>query len=500
MSEPERPERLDSAQPAAGPPQSPAGAGPSAAPAGDRDGAISRRSLLKGLSLGVVAVGAGGLLEACNTAATTAPTPAPTAAATPAPTVASAAPSAAPTAIGSPGISSGGKITIGFVTPATGPLAGFASGDAFVVDRIRASDAFAKGILVGGKSYSVDIITKDTQSDPNRASQVAQELILQSKVDMIVTTSTPETTNPVAQICEAQGVPCLSTVVPWQAWFFGRQADPANPKPFKYTTMFFFGAETFGGCFIPMWNRVSTDKVVAGQFPNDADGNAFRGFWPDAIKAAGYTYVDGGPYPDGTTDFSAMISQFKSANAEIFINAPLPPDFNTFWKQAAQQGFRPKLATVAKVLLFPADTEALGDLVNNIATDCWWGPFMPYKSSLTGESSKDLADAYQAKSGKQWLQSLGSTYSLFEVAQLAFSAVDDPHQKDAVADALGKVSYEGICGPLDFAKGPQPGIGMMRPLGVQWRKGTTFPWEMVVVDNSLNPDVAVGGDLLPTNS
>jgi branched-chain amino acid transport system substrate-binding protein len=152
------------------------------------------------------------------------------------------------------------------------------------------------------------------------------------------------------------------------------------------------------------------------------------------------------------------------------------------------------------VLLFPADTDALGNLVNNIATDCWWGPFMPYKSSLTGETSKALADAYQSASGKQWLQTLGSTYSLFEVAQAAFSAVSDPHDKSAVAAALGKVSYSGICGPIDFAKGPFPGIGILRPVGVQWRKGTTYPWEMVVVDNSLNADVPIGGDLQPTNA
>ena len=51
-----------------------------------------------------------------------------------------------------------------------------------------------------------------------------------------------------------------------------------------------------------------------------------------------------------------MISKFKAHNCEVFSNAPLPPDFNVFWKQAAQQGFKPKIATVAKVLLFPADT------------------------------------------------------------------------------------------------------------------------------------------------
>ncbi|MGZ4149865.1 MAG: ABC transporter substrate-binding protein [Actinomycetota bacterium] len=433
-------------------------------------GPITRRSLLKGFGGGALAMGAGGLLEACSSKVK-----------------------------GSGGSTTSNKITIGFVSPQTGALAGFASGDNFVVDRIRATDAYTKGFKVGGKTYTVDIVVKDTQSDPNRASQVARELILQDHADIILTSSTPETTNPVATVCEAQGVPCVSTVVPWQAWFFSRQADPANPKPFTYTTMFFFGVEAFAGCFIPMWNRIDNDKVVGGMFPNDPDGSAFRQAWPGFIKKAKYTFVDGGAYQDGTTDYSSMISKFKSKQCDIFINAPLPPDFNTMWKQAAQQGYKPKLATVAKVLLFPADTVALGNLVNNIATDQWWGPTMPYKSSLTGESAQDLANAYQSAAGDQWLQTLGSTYSLFEVAQAAMTAVSDPHDKKAVAAELQKVSYEGMSGPLDFAKGPFPGIGIVNPVGVQWKTGTNYPWEMVVVDNSINPAVPIGGDLVATN-
>ena len=123
-------------------------------------------------------------------------------------------------------------------------------------------------------------------------------------------------------------------------------------------------------------------------------------------------------------------------------------------------------------------------------------------------TSQGLADAYTAASGQQWLQSLGSTYSLFEIAKLAFEAASDPHDKDAVAAELYKVKYKGICGPLDFTTGPAPapgapkipGIGLINPLGVQWKKGTKYPWEMVVVDNSLNKDVPVGGDLVATNA
>ncbi len=433
---------------------------------------IGRRAVLTGVGAGVLAAGAGGILSACSSGIK-----------------------------GSGGSASGGTITIGFVTPLTGPLAGFASGDRFVLTTVRGSSPYTKGFKVGSKTFKVNVVVADSQSNPNRASQVARQLILQNHADMIITTSTPETTNPVAGVCQAQGVPCLSTVVPWESWYAGLGGNPVAPtKKFQYATMFFFGLKEFQGCFAPMWNHVATNKVVACQYPNDADGNAFRGGFEPLIKASGYQVLDGGAYTDGTSDYSSMMAKFKAANAEVFSNCPLPPDFNTFWKQAAQQGWKPKLATVAKVLLFPADTAALGPLVNNIATDSWWGPYRPNKSSLTGQSAKDLSAAYETATGNQWVQSIGSTYSLFEVAKEAFNAVDDPHDKAAVANALHSVNYTGMCGPLDFASGPAPGVGIVKPVGVQWKTGTKYPFEMQVVDNSLDPSVSLTASLAPTNA
>jgi len=438
-----------------------------------QDRPITRRSLLRGIGAGSLAVGAGGILGACSS--------------------------------GLKGAGSGsttGTITIGFITPLTGPLAGFASGDQFVLSQIRATSAYKNSIKIGKKTYKVNINVQDSQSNPTRAGQVAQQLILTDHADLILTTSTPETTNPVAGACEKLHTPCLSTVVPWESWYAGLGGNPVSPTTkFQYATMFFFGLKEFQGTFAPMWNRIHTDKVVACQYPNDSDGNAFRGGFEPLIKASGYKVVDGGAYQDGATSFTSMISEFKSKHAEVFSNCPLPPDFNTFWHQAVQQGFKPKLATVAKVLLFPADTVALGPLVNNIATDSWWGPYMPNTSSLTGQSASALAAAYTSTTGNQWVQSIGSTYSLFEVAKEAFSAVSDPHDHAEVANALHNVSYTGMCGAIDFANGPAPGVGIIKPIGVQWKKSTgKFPFEMTVVDNSLNPNVKVQGNLEPTNA
>ncbi len=387
--------------------------------------------------------------------------------------------------------------------PADGDLARFASGDQFVLSLIRQASIYKSGIKIGGKTYKINISVQDSQSSPTRAAQVAQQLIT-SHADLILTTSTPETTNPVASACQKAGTPCLSTVVPWESWYAGLGGNPLKPTTdFSYVSMFFFGLPQFLGTFEPMWNRVPNNKEVACQYPNDSDGNAFREGFEPLITSAGYKVVDGGAYADGTSDFTSMISLFKSKNCEVFSNCPLPPDFNTFWKQASQQGFKPKIATVAKVLLFPADCAALGSLVNNIATDSWWGPYMPYTSSLTGQKASELASAYEAKSGNQWLQSLGSTYSLFEVAKEALGAVSDPHDKTEVAHALHKVSYSGMCGPINFGAGPAPGVGIINPVGVQWKvqaAGSKYPVEMKVVDNSLNKSVPIGADLVATNA
>lgn len=399
-------------------------------------------------------------------------------------------------------------IKIGYVTPQTGALADFSQSDPYVLKKIRSTPQYTKGFTVGGKKYSVEIIPIDSQSSATRASEVTKTLVLSDKVDLVVTSSAPETTNPVAATCQQLHTPCLATVVPWQSWYVGLGGDPLKPtKSFQYATMFFFGVEEFIGCFVPMWNRIQkrtgAAKIFGGMFPNDADGNAFRDAFPPGPESKGYTFVDGGAYTDGTTDYSTMIELFKSKDVQFFVNCPLPPDFNTFWKQAVAEGFKPKLATVAKVLLFPSDVVALGSLVNNIATDAWWTPYSPYRSSLTGETTKKFATDFENEYGKEWVQSMGSAYSLYEVAYAAFRAVDDPHDKAQLAHELHNLSYSGMCGPINFAKGPAPGVGIIQPVGIQWKAGKKtfghkYAWQPYVVDNTLNPDVPINGSLVET--
>src|SRR5271165_1637029 len=192
-------------------------------------------------------------------------------------------------------------IKIGHVSPKTGPLAGFGEADGFILEQVNG--ILAKGLVSGGKTYPVQIITKDSQSSGNRAAEVASELILGDKVDLILASATPDTTNPVADQAEVNEVPCITTDCPWQPYFFGRNGDPA--KGFTWTYHFFWGLEDVIGAFLALWKSAPTNKVIGGLFPNDADGNAWGdakiGF-PPALLTAGFKLVDPGRYQPVSSD------------------------------------------------------------------------------------------------------------------------------------------------------------------------------------------------------
>jgi branched-chain amino acid transport system substrate-binding protein len=437
---------------------------------------ISRRGLLRAAGAGAAVVGTGGLLQACSSGIKGAST----------------------------GSGSTKDITIGWIHPLTGSLAGFGAPDGWVISKIKQTAPYKNGFKIGGKTYPVTIKSYDTQSSPTRAGQLAKTAILSDGVDLLFSSSTPETVNAVASQAESLGTPLICSNIPWESWYINLGGNPLKPtlKP-KYVVMYFLGAEHLIKCFIPMWNRIHaqlhTDKVVAAAFPNDSDGNAFRAVFPPIAKGAGYTFDMSSAYTDGTTNYSSMISQFKSENADFFTNVPLPPDFATMWKQSVQQGFKPKLATVAKVLLFPTDAYALGNLVANVATDAWWAPTLPWTSSFTGETCQQMANEFESTTNGQWNSNI-SNYSLFEAAHAALTSVSDPHDKAEVAEAIHKVNIHALAGPLNFAAGPAPGVAITPPVGVQWQKGTKYPLEMQVVDNTLQPDAKITADLFPTNS
>ena len=384
-------------------------------------------------------------------------------------------------------------LKLGFVSPKTGPLAGFAEADDYIIENIK--QTFAGGLQNNGSGWSVEIHYRDSQSNPNRAAEVAADLILGEEVDIMLAAATPDTTNPVADQCEINEVPCITTDAPWQPYFFGRGGNPA--EGFESTYHFFWGLEDVIGVFLDIWGQSGAAKKVGGLFPNDADGNAWGDAklgLPPALAGAGFDLTDPGRYQPLSDDFSNQIAAFRDAECEIVTGVMIPPDFATFWAQAAQQGFNPKVATIGKAILFPSVVESLGDRGDGLTSEVWWSPNHPFNSSLTQASAKDLADGYTAATGRPWTQPIGFKHALFEVAADVVSRAEDLDDPLAITAAIAATNVDTIVGNVNWSNGPVPNVSKTPLVGGQWqRDGDTL--DLKIVANAQHTNIPTTGEL-----
>ena len=297
-------------------------------------------------------------------------------------------------------------------------------------------------------------------------------------------------------------MPCVSNDCPWQAYYFGRQKDPANPVPFKWTYHFFWGSGEAANVFIDLWDKLDTNKKIGVMWPNDADGNAWsdpKTGMPTFYGPAGYTFVNPGKFQNGTEDFTAQIGKFKAADCQILNGVMIPPDFTNFWKQSYQQGYKPIVATMAKAILFPSALEALGEIGYGLTSEVWWSPNHPFKSSLTGQSCQEIADAYESSTGKQWTQPI-MHYAVFEVVKDALTRTENVDDKESILSAIVATQLDTMCGPVSWNGGtnnPVQNVSTTPLVGGQWVKGTKYPFDLAIVGNKLAADIPLTAELQP---
>lgn len=387
-------------------------------------------------------------------------------------------------------------LRIGYITALSGPRAPFGVADQWHLAKLR--ELLKNGLEIGGKRVPVEIVLKDNQSDPNRSVQVASELVLREKVDLMLVQDGDAST-PAGQLCDVHGIPMLSTMAPWQAFLFARNGKVSKGFPFSFH--FFWGADDVVKTFTALWDSVPTTKSVGTLYIDNPPGAAFADplmGMPPALRKAGYRESTGGFFKVATDDFSNPITTFKKANTDIVSGFMYESHFATFWKQAQQQGFKPEVCTVAAAFLFPSALKGLGAAGNGMSTEVWWTPSFPYRSSLTGQSAADFAADWEKGTGNQWTQPLGYAHALWEVGLHALKTAGDPFDRKAVRDAIQATSIDTIVGKVDFKNSPIKSVAKTALAGGQWRRsaaGAKHPYELVVVNNALAPAIPLGGEL-----
>jgi branched-chain amino acid transport system substrate-binding protein len=387
-------------------------------------------------------------------------------------------------------------LKIGYITALSGPRAPFGVADQWHLTKMR--ELLKNGLEVSGKRLPVEIVLKDNQSDPNRSIQVANDLVLRDKVDLMLVQDGDATT-PAGQLCDVHGIPMVSTMSPWQAFVFARNGNVNKGFPFSFH--FFWGADDVVKNFVALWDGAKTNKGVGTLYIDNPPGQAFadplRGM-PPALRSAGYKETTGGFFKVATDDFSNQVAAFKSANLQIVSGFMYESHFATFWKQAQQAGFRPEVCTVAAAFLFPSALKALGTAGNGMSTEVWWTPGFPFKSSLTGQSAAEFAADWEKSTGNQWTQPLGYAHALWEVGLAALKTAADPFDRKSVRDALREMTIDTLVGKVDFKGSPIKSVARTALAGGQWRRtadGARHPFELQVVSNALASHIPLSGKL-----
>ena len=205
------------------------------------------------------------------------------------------------------------------------------------------------------------------------------------------------------------------------------QRGGAPDKPFKWTYNLFWGLteqpDRVG--HVQPGRDQQEDRAL---WPNNAPGNAYRHAYGDGKDwpAKGYTFVDGGAYNEPSEDFTKQITLFKKEGCEIVQGVMIDPDWTTFTKQSAQQGFKPKIMEGIIPTLFPTSMEAIGQLGDGHCGVQWFHPTFPFKSSLTGATCQEMCDDFEKVKGMQWQQSI-MHYARLRVGGRLLQA-DDQHR------------------------------------------------------------------------
>jgi branched-chain amino acid transport system substrate-binding protein len=382
-------------------------------------------------------------------------------------------------------------IKIGYITSLSGPRATFSEPSEFTVNKMKA--LFKDGLEIGGKKYPIEILIRDQQSSPIRAGEVGRDLILQDKVDILLADD-GDSHFAAGEIADQKGVPFISTINQWEPFIFARNSTPEKGYPWSF--MFTFGATDIAKTYVGLWNSVPTNKTIGLLFldipPGQAFGSQTNGI-PYYLKQNGYNIVDGGFARFDSDDFSSQIALFKEANCDIIAGFLLDPHFQTFWGQAAQSALTPKIVTFAGPFLFPTSLNALGDMGDGMSGEVWWTPDMPFKSSLTGQTAREVADEWEKEKGMQWTQPLGYMHALYEVGFAALKHAKDPRDKEGIREGIRQMALDTVIGPVNFRDSKIKSVAVTEVAMGQWTKtdGGTYPYELGIVyaDPNIAPHI-----------
>ncbi|MHB0869782.1 MAG: amino acid ABC transporter substrate-binding protein [Chloroflexota bacterium] len=404
------------------------------------------RLLLVGISLAFA-----GTIGACAPAAPPATSPPkPAATAAPAQPAATAAP-AQPAAAAAPSKSGATKrIVVGFTASQTGAQ-NVASKKQIEGLQLWLDDVVkAGGIkLKDGTALMPEMKFYDDESKTDRVQALYTKLILEDKVDFLISPYSSGLAKAAAVVSEQNGKVMITT---------GAADDATMEQGFKNIFQLYTPASRYLMGAIDMLKQVDpAAKKVAIVYEKDSFSTSVAKVAEPYAKEKGYDVVLYEGYDTGTTDFAPFINKMTATGPDAIIGGGHFQDGTTFAKQLYEK--RVPVKFVALLVAPPEPTFAeIGDAAVGIIGPSQWEPKVTYSAEAAkaanlpwyGVSVKDFTQQYQAKyKGDPSYHSAGG-YGAGLILQKAIEDADSVEQARVIA-ALDKLNVMTFYGSVKFS-------------------------------------------------
>jgi branched-chain amino acid transport system substrate-binding protein len=372
-------------------------------------------------------------------------------------------------------------VTIGFTVSQTGKLNNDATSQLRGIELWRDDVNAAGGIKAGGKTYKVNLVNYDDESQNTRVQQLYTRLISQDKAQFLFSPYSSGLVATAAIISEQYGKVMLTM-------------GGAEEKTYKLGNKNLF--QMYSGAAAYLAGAVKALKVknpkanVAFVYEDDPFTKAVNGVTKGLVKDAGLSLALEETYAGSTTDFSPIINKVISSKADALLGGGHYADGATLARQLHEQ----KAGTKWVTLLVAPDSPnfaSLGDAAVGISVPSQWEPQVTYKPDF-GPNAADFTKAFTAKYKIEPGYHAAGGYAGGLVLQHAIEKAGSIEQ-DKVAAELNKIDVTTLFGHTKFSTDPKEhGLQIGHDMVLaQWQKK-----DGKLVKEVIWPDAAKTADIL----
>jgi branched-chain amino acid transport system substrate-binding protein len=328
-------------------------------------------------------------------------------------------------------------IKIGVNEPLTGP---FAASGTYVVNgaKIAADEINAKGGILGKK---VELVIEDNKSNPTEAAAVAEKLITNDKVPVIMGAWGSSLTLAVMPKLLEYKVPMIV-----ETSSSGKITTTGNPYIFRISPPSSVEAHAFMNIF-PKLNIKKVDFLVIN---NDWGRGAAEDFGK-MLKEKGVKVGFVETMDQAAQDMSAQLSKVKSSDSDTIMVTTAVEQLTLVLKQAAALGIKKQIVTTGGSQNPDQLIEQAGAAANGTYHLTTFAPWFPDDTPDPAATKYFLGEWK-----KRGFNFAGATESFrgYDGIRTIAHGIEKAGNADpaAIKDAMWKVDYTGLNGKIKFEK------------------------------------------------